>query len=264
MASSPSLKVTILGSGTSTGVPMPGCECAICRSPDSMNKRLRTSALVSFDDKNVVIDAGPDFREQMLRADVQHLDAVLFTHAHADHILGIDDLRPYNFKQRRSIPCYGTSTTLDQIRRIFFYIFDRDPTYTGGGVSDLSLYEIKPFTPFNIFGLTIEPFPLLHGNLQVMGFKIGDFAYATDCKEIPTESATLLGGIDTLVLGGLREQPHNTHMSISEAVEAGNKLGAKNLYLTHMSHSVDYRSVSDTLPSHVALCYDGLVLDIKR
>lgn len=262
MSPGTNLSITVLGCGTSTGVPMPACSCDVCLSKNEKNHRLRCSLLIQFNGKNILIDAGPDLRAQALRAKVDQIDAVLFTHSHADHILGIDDLRPYNFKQRHSIPCYGSTETLAQIRRVFFYVFDRDPNYLGGHVSDLSLFNIEPYLPFELFGLLIEPFLLLHGNAHVTGFKIGKFAYATDCKVLPPRSKELLSGIDTLILDGLRQREHSTHLTIAEALAEGKSLGVKNLYLTHMSHSIDYERDSALLPPGAAFCYDGLKLNL--
>lgn len=256
------LKITILGSGTSTGVPMPGCDCPVCHSENPRNHRLRTSALISFRGKNILIDVGPDFRQQMLTAKVAQIDAVVFTHAHADHVLGVDDLRVYNFKLNGPIPCYGTKDTLDQIKRIFYYVFDRDPRHMGGSVANLDLHPFENFESLNLFGLAITPFPLVHGNVAVTGFRFGNFAYATDCKEISDEARACLAGIDVMVLDGLREKEHPTHMTIAQAIEAGEKLGVKKLYLIHMSHSVEYEAVSKTLPGWVELAYDGLEINL--
>ena len=252
------LKITILGSGTSTGVPLPGCGCAVCISSDTRNNRLRTSAMITYQGKNILFDVGPDFRQQMLRHTVQSVDAVLFTHSHADHIMGIDDLRPYYFKQKKPIHCYGDEETLSQIRRIFYYIFDRDPRYQGGGIGELLLEPISQYDPFSVAGLSIQPFPLVHGHLTVLGFKIGNFAYATDCKTIPEFSRSLLQGIDTLVLDGLREEDHRTHMTIQQAITCGRDLGVKRLILTHLGHSVDYQATTAKLPEGVELAYDGM------
>jgi len=255
-------KVTILGSGTSTGVPMPGCECAVCLSDDPRNKRLRPSALITRGERNILIDAGPDFRQQALRARIPSIDAILFTHAHADHILGIDDLRCYNFKQSSSIPCFGTQPTLDQIRRIFFYVFDRDPNYLGGGISQLRLEPIVHEQQFEVHGMSILPFPLEHGRLTVTGFRVGRFAYATDCHAIPASAREALRGVETLVLDGLRDNPHQTHMTIDQAISNAEQLGVKKLYLIHMSHSVDHATTAARLPDWVELSYDGMTFSV--
>lgn len=253
------MKLEILGCGTSTGVPIPGCMCEVCRSGHPRNNRTRTSALLRLDDgNNILIDASTDLRFQALRADVRNVQAVLFTHAHADHILGIDDLRAYNFLQGSSIRCYGTPATLDAIRHAFHYIFDTASSYEGGMLPQLELVEIEPFKPFELLGLRIEPFLLGHGSMDVTGFKIGRLAYATDCKTIPPQSRALLKGIDDLVLDGLRHEEHRTHMTIAQAIEASRELEAARTYLTHMTHSVDYETVSRDLPPGVQLCYDGL------
>ncbi len=257
------LRITVLGCGTSTGVPMPGCACDVCNSPDEKNRRLRCSLLIQYSGKNILVDAGPDLRAQALRANIQHVDAVIFTHSHADHILGIDDLRPFNFKQGGSIPCYGTRETLEQIRRVFHYVFDRDPNYMGGLVSELTLNEIDYYESFELFGLRIEPFLLLHGNTNVAGLKIGNFAYATDCKVLPAKTKSLLTGIDTLILDGLRHRDHSTHLTIDEALAEAAELNAGKVFLTHMSHSIDYTIDSAKLPKSAALCFDGMTLEFN-
>jgi phosphoribosyl 1,2-cyclic phosphate phosphodiesterase len=263
MSEANSIRITILGSGTSTGVPMPGCSCSVCMSNNQFNKRLRTSAMISWGEHNIVIDTGPDFREQMLKSKVSLIDAVLFTHGHADHLLGIDDLRPFYFKKKKAIPCYGNTHALDQIKKIFFYIFERDPSYIGGGLAELQLNIFNDFETININGLNITPFPLWHGNLPVHGFKVGDFAYATDCKSIPEKSKELLYGTKTMVLDGLRMEKHPTHMTITEAISTGKELGIEKLYLIHMSHAVDHDLISQELPDGVMLCYDGLIINVS-
>ena len=250
--------LTILGSGTSTGVPMSGCDCAVCTSTDPKDNRLRSSALINFRGENILIDAGPDFRTQSLREKIPSIDAVLFTHAHADHIVGIDDLRPYCFKQRQAIPCYGAAETLEQIRAVFFYIFDKDPNYQGGGLADLTLNPVVHGEKFEICGLTITPFSLTHGNMTTSGFRFGNIAYATDCRIIPHESQQLLDNIEHLIITGLRYKSHPTHMTIDQACEVATKLAAKNTYLIHMSHAVGHQATMDKLPEGVCLCYDGM------
>ncbi len=253
------LRVKILGCGTSTGVPVPGCGCPVCRSPNPRNSRLRTSAIVRLPGGTItLIDASTDLRAQALQHGIDRIDAVLCTHSHADHILGIDDLRVFNLLTRRRIPLYGTAATLSEIRRIFSYIFEPDPRYEGGLLAQLDSYEITAFSPFTLDGARILPFQLWHGRLEVLGFRIGSFAYATDCKTIPEESYSALRELDVLVLDGLRYEAHRSHMTIPEAIEAAQRIGARKTYLTHMTHSVDYDTVNAQLPNGIELAYDGL------
>ena len=252
----------ILGCGTSTGVPVPGCKCAVCLSGKPLNQRLRTSALLKVrPDFNILIDASTDLRQQALRWNVDLVNAVLLTHAHADHILGMDDLRVFNFVIKQSLPCYGSQFTLDRVRETFPYIFQRDPDYQGGAIADLDLHRIDDLSPFEVGGLRIQPFPLLHGKVPVLGFRFGDLAYATDCISIPDVSLDILKGVRYLVLDGLRYKPHRTHMSIPQAIEYADRIGAEKTWFTHMTHTVDYDEVSAQLPSHVALAWDGLEIE---
>jgi phosphoribosyl 1,2-cyclic phosphate phosphodiesterase len=255
------MKFTLLGSGTSTGVPMPGCVCEVCTSTDPRNQRCRTSAYLHTDAGGILIDASTDLRHQALRWDVRRVDSVLFTHAHADHILGIDDLRVFNFVQKSSIPCYGSGKTLEGIRKMFGYLFDRDPLYEGGALARLELIEIEHSTPFVVQGLEIQPFELLHGRLPVTGYRFGPVAYATDCSAIPAESMEMLRGVKYLFLDGLRYEPHPTHLSIPEAIEIANALEAEQTWLIHTTHNVDYERVSADLPPGIALGYDGLEIN---
>lgn len=259
------MKLQILGCGTSTGVPLPGCKCKVCLSPDPKNKRMRTSAIIKDDSGfNILIDAGPDLRWQALNFGIDAVNAVLFTHAHADHIFGMDDLRSFNFVHKQAIPCYGNAGTIAHIRRVFSYVFEPDLSYPGGILPQLSLHEIYPTKSFELGGVNIVPFSLDHISVEVLGFRVGDVAYATDCKRIPEQSMQLLKGLRYLVLSGLRYEKHNTHLTIEEAIEYASKIGAEKTFLTHMAHSVDYQEVSAKLPAHVSLAYDGLELEIRK
>ena len=240
---------------------MPGCACAVCKSNDPRNHRLRASAYVTTPQgASILIDTSTDFRAQALRANIQRVDAVLYTHAHADHILGLDDLRSYNFIQRAPIPCYGDGHTLHELRRVFRYVFEPDPSYHGGALPQIELREILPFEPISISGVTVIPVPAFHGPLQILGFILGRLAYITDCKTLPDTTMERLREVDTLILDGLRPQQHTTHMTIAEAIEAGAALGVRRLILTHMSHSVDYETISRELPEWVELATDGMTV----
>ncbi len=253
----------ILGCGTSTGVPLPGCNCPVCLSGKGKNQRSRTSAVIMKDlAENILIDASTDLRSQCLTHNIRRIDAVLFTHAHADHILGTDDLRCFNYVSRNIIPCYGSATTFKRLIHFFDYIFEPDPDYMGGLLAQLTLHEIDEVTPFTICGIKIRPFKLMHGVTAVTGFRIGDVAYATDCKEIPEASRSVIRGVKFLVLDGLRNKPHRTHLTIDEAVALATELGAEKTYLTHMTHDLDYDELKSRLPAHIEPAYDGLEIPI--
>lgn len=250
----------ILGCGTSTGVPVPACDCKVCTSVDPKNNRLRTSALYRADNgTNILIDAGPDIRQQVLKYKIQKIDAVLFTHHHGDHIYGLDDLRGYSLATRQAIQCYATERVQNELKDRFKHVFFPDPGYTGGSLTQVALNTIPtPPTPFDVLGVRVEPFELQHGPVYVLGFKFGQIAYATDCNNIPSSSRKLLQGVKHLVLDGLRFEAHGTHFTIPEACNEAKRLGVKNTYLTHMTHTVDYAETSAALPGGVRLCFDGL------
>ncbi len=259
------MRITFLGTGTSTGVPVIACECDVCRSsrlPGSKNRRLRVSALLSWEDeegaKNVIIDTGPDFRQQMVLYRVQRLDAVLYTHYHADHLHGLDDIRIFCFRKRGPMPVYAGDETLKRIRVVYDYMFRKKTE--GGAVASLDLNEING--TFEIFGKTIEPIDVWHGSTRVICYRIGDFAFCTDCSRLPPEAKERLTGLDTLVLGALRPRPHSTHMSIEEATAAAQELNPRQTYFVHMAHEVDHETVNATLPDGIQLAYDGLTLEL--
>ncbi|NLF24396.1 MAG: MBL fold metallo-hydrolase [Deltaproteobacteria bacterium] len=255
--------IRILGCGTSTGVPIPACSCQVCTSSDPRNNRTRASALITFNDQqSLLIDACTDLRHQVLKWGVKNVHAVLFTHPHSDHILGLDDLRGFNFVQSEPIPCFACKDTLQELRRIFPYAFEPPPNYLGGQLVQLDFHEISPPQPFIALGKEIQPFLLMHGTKAATGYRIGDFAYATDCNHIPPQSKALLKGLRCLILDGLRHQPHATHFTISQAIEVAMELNAEITYLTHMTHDVDYESVSAKLPAKVRLAYDGLEIKL--
>jgi phosphoribosyl 1,2-cyclic phosphate phosphodiesterase len=262
----------VLGCGTSTGVPLPGCRCEVCLSTNPRNKRSRCSGVLKFSsdrdlngaplnesvERRILIDASTDLRSQALTFDLRRVDAVIFTHAHADHILGVEDLRAFNFVQRQQIPCFASLATNAELRRFYSYIFSPSPDYEGGGLAQLSLTDIVAGRSFSLFGVEILPFELFHGRMPVFGFRIGDFAYATDCSRIPTESVAHLQALQTLILDGLRYEAHPTHFTIPQACEVAAGLKVKQTYLTHMTHTVNYLEVSPKLPNGIALAHDGL------
>ena len=257
-------RFTLLGCGTSTGVPLPGCQCRVCTSNHPRNFRNRTSAIIHHAcGKALLIDAGPDLRYQCLQHRVRRVDAVLFTHAHADHIFGTDDLRSFNFVIGGPIQCYGSSETLAGLRRTFPYIIEPDPNYRGGKLTELELIEISNLSSFSVFDSELHAVPLPHGDMTVTGFRFGTIGYATDCKGLTPRAADVLRGVEHLFLDGLRWEPHNTHNSIDEAIAISKELGAKQTYLVHTTHTVDYDEVSAQLPPGVVLGYDGLTVEFS-
>ena len=251
----------MLGTGTSHGVPMIGCDCTTCHSTDARDRRLRPSIYIDVPDRvRILVDTATDLRQQALAHRITRVDAVLFTHAHADHILGLDDLRSFNALQGSPIPCYANREAWEQIRRQFSYVFE-GPLQIGGGVPQLTANEITG--PFFIRGIRIVPVPLWHGKLPILGFRLGNFAYLTDCNRIPDESLALLGGVDILVLDALRDEPHETHFTLGEAVAVAGSLGAQETYFTHMTHDLPHAKTNARLPEGMQLAYDGLVLDIE-
>jgi phosphoribosyl 1,2-cyclic phosphate phosphodiesterase len=252
--------VTFLGTGTSQGVPMIGCRCEVCLSSDPRDKRWRPSVIVRLDSgASVLVDTSADFRAQALAFDVTRIDAVLFTHSHADHIFGLDETRRFNTLQREAIPLYGDERTLSDIRRIFDYAF--------GASEGANEYvpRLKPFVLGGAFcfgGAEIVPVPVLHGPREILGFRIGGFAYLTDCSEIPDASWPLLEGLDVLVLGALRHRPHPSHFTVEDAVRAARRACARRTYLTHMCHDLGHAATNAQLPAGVELAYDGLTVTI--
>jgi phosphoribosyl 1,2-cyclic phosphate phosphodiesterase len=267
-----SLKVTVLGSGTSHGVPSIGCDCAVCRSTDPKDRRTRPSILLELRPdagdgqpafaravQSILVDTSTDLRSQALANDVRRVDAILFTHSHADHIFGLDDVRRYNQMQQSAIPCFADADTLDNLKRMFGYVFN-PPTQKGGGIPQLTIFRIAG--AFSLGGVEIVPVPLFHGRLPVLGFRIGTFAYLTDCNRIPDESWPLLDGVQTLILDALRHRPHSTHFSVSEALAASARLGAARTYFTHICHDLPHQATCARLPAGIELAYDGLVLHV--
>jgi phosphoribosyl 1,2-cyclic phosphate phosphodiesterase len=253
------IKLTFLGTGTSHGVPMIGCKCPVCTSSDPRNKRMRTSARVEVDGRSFIIDTTPEFRLQCLANDVEHVDAVLYTHAHADHIFGLDDIRRFNEMQDSEIACYGNGETLSTIRQAFDYIFK--PTQAGGGKPRITLNEVC--APFCADDIEITPIPIKHGCLDIFGYRIGNLAYITDCSEIPESSKPLLHNLDVLVLGALRRTAHETHFSLEEAVAAAKELAPRQTWFVHMAHKLDHEATNAVLPTNIRLAYDGQVVESR-
>lgn len=254
------MHITFLGTGTSHGVPMIACDCLTCRSSDPRDTRLRPSIYVRMaDGTGILVDAGPDLRQQALKHDVRRVDAILFTHGHADHILGLDETRRYTMLQQRAMPCYGDEQTLNDIRRMFAYVFD-PATPRGGGLPELDLRRIDG--PFDINGHEIVPVPVMHGQRPILGFRVGSFAYLTDCNAIPETSWPLLHNLDVVVLDALRVRPHPTHFSLAEAVDAAQRIAARRTYFTHMCHDLAHEETNRQLPAGMELAYDGLELEL--
>lgn len=249
------MNVTFLGTGTSHGVPMIGCDCPVCRSDDPRDKRTRSSVLVESDGVTLLIDTTPELRIQALREGVRHVDAVLFTHAHADHVFGLDDIRRFNDLSGQSMPCYGNAETLATIRQAFEYVFVQ--TQTGGGKPSLDLMPVEE-GEFRVKGVAVQPVKLMHGKLHILGYRIGGFAYLTDVSRIPEQSMTLLADLDVLVIGVIRHQPHETHFSLPEGLETVEKLQPKRAFFTHIAHKLGHEETNAALPPHIRLAYDGL------
>ena len=257
------IKVTVLGSGTSMGVPSLACHCRVCSSEDPHDNRLRPSLLLSRNGENVVIDTTPDFRQQALRVGLDRLDAILLTHAHADHILGFDDIRPFNIRQKSSLPVYGTEETFRAIRRAFAYVFDEAPTQSTVPSVDLHLVN----GPFELMGVQIVPVPLRHGDLEVLGFRFGRAAYLTDFSALPDSSAALLEGLDDLIVDALRDVPHPMHQTVEQALALIERLKPRRAWFTHIAHDLAHAETNDRLRKlglrHVQLAYDGLQFEVR-
>jgi phosphoribosyl 1,2-cyclic phosphate phosphodiesterase len=288
-----SLTITLLGTGTSHGVPMIGCDCDVCRSTDPRDKRSRPSILIellngasglgrtseipektsgavgadfsrraasAFADatRSILVDTSSDLRMQALTRDIRRVDAILFTHSHADHVFGLDEVRRFNKLQKAAIPCYADDTTITDLRRTFSYIFNTD-TAKGGGLPKITLMRIGGV--FSLGGRDIVPVPLLHGTRPILGYRVGSFAYLTDCSFIPDTSWPLLEGVTTLVIDALRERPHSTHFNVEQALAAAARIGAARTYFTHISHDLGHAATCARLPRGVELAYDGLILE---
>ena len=256
-----SLRISILGSGTSAGVPMIGCHCPVCSSPDPRDHRTRPSIALHYAGHSILIDTTPELRLQSIATGLDRIDAVVFTHAHADHIFGLDDLRRFNTILHGPLPLYANLETLGHLERCFPYAFA--PVER---VAD-ALYrpELTPVVitgPFDLFGRLWTPIPMIHGKAHVLGFRIGSFAYCTDCSSIPETSRALLQNLDVLILDGLRPRPHPTHLSFAQALEMIEALAPKQAYFTHIAHDMKHADIEATLPPNVRVSYDGQVIDL--
>lgn len=260
----------MLGSGTSHGVPAIGCDCAVCHSTDPRDRRTRTSIAIELRSdtgrpgiagavSSILIDTSTDLRAQALASGLRRIDAVLFTHSHADHVLGLDEMRRYNAMQQSAIGCYGNEDTLADVRRMFAYIFS-PPRQLGGGIPQLQLFRVAG--PFTMGGVEIVPVPLFHGRMPVLGYRLGAFAYLTDCNRIPDESWPLLDGVRTVIIDALRDRPHPTHFSVEQALDAIARIAPERAYLTHICHDLPHAATCARLPAGVELAYDGLVVDV--
>jgi phosphoribosyl 1,2-cyclic phosphate phosphodiesterase len=251
--------ILVLGSGTSVGVPMIGCTCKVCQSSDPHDKRLRPSVLLKLGAKRILIDTTPDLRYQALRASIERLDAVLYTHSHADHILGLDDIRPFNFLQRHDIPIFLSAETLRTLESVFAYVFENAPTESSRPRLTPHVFDTEPF---DVAGVEITPIRLAHGKSTVHGFRFGDCAYLTDHNGIPEESLERLQGLDVLFLDALRHNPHPTHSTVEQSLKTVEILKPKRAYFTHISHDLMHATLEERLPENVHLAYDELEIEI--
>lgn len=252
------MRITFLGTGTSSGVPRIACDCGVCRSADPHNQRLRCSLLIEHEGRAIVIDTPPDLRTQSLRQGLRRLDALLFTHAHADHLYGLDDVRCFRLDEREPLPCYADALTRERIAVVFDYAFRSGHP---SSVPQLALHAAETAT--TLWGLPVQPIPVQHGRLPVLGYRFGRFAYVTDCSAIPAASMALLHGVDVLVLGALRHREHPTHFSVAQALAAIAAIGPRQAWLTHIAHDLDHSATEASLPAHVRLAYDGLTLELE-
>ena len=253
--------ITVLGSGTSMGVPTLGCHCKVCTSSDPRDNRTRPSIMVQYEGRTILIDTTPDFRQQALRERVARIDAIVYTHGHADHIMGLDDVRPLNLRQRAPIPLYGSAETLAIIRRTFAYVFDNESPESA--IPNLTLHPQQHSEPFEVAGLQFEPVLLYHGRGQVYGYVFGNAAYLTDHSDIPEETLARLRHLDVLFLDALRHKPHPTHTTLSRAVQYVEQLSPRRAFFTHLSHDLPHERTEATLPDHIRLAYDGLRLTVQ-
>jgi len=257
------MRLTFLGTGTSFGVPQIGCGCAVCRSTDPRDKRSRSAALVEAGGSRILIDTPPELRLQLIAGGITQVDAVVYTHEHADHTAGIDDLRMFSVRQRGPLPIYGPPETLDRLRASFGYIFDDAVRpYEGTSKPSLELRALQPGRQVEVAGVPLLPLAFQHGHLRVYGYRFGSLAYITDVKSIPEAERNRLRGLDVLALNALWWRPHPTHLSIPEAVETAQALGARRTYLTHLTHETGHAELAGQLPEGILPAYDGLTVEV--
>jgi len=258
--------LTFLGSGTSMGVPTLGCGCAVCASAyiaGSPNRRTRPSVMVSYNGRNVLIDTGPDFHAQAVRENIRSVDAVLYTHGHADHVLGMDDLRPLSFAHPEDLPLYADDATADIIERVFEYTFRKTDRYPTSARVTLHRTSTEAGTEIDLFGAKFVRVPVTHGRHIIAGYRFGGAAYLTDMSDIPAESLPLLTGLDILVLDALRREPHPSHSHLSRSIELVEKIAPHRAFFTHVSHDLDHETTNAALPAHIRLAHDGLKLEFE-
>lgn len=254
------LTVTVLGSGTSAGIPVIACDCPICTSSNPRNTRLRASILLRSERRTILVDCGSDFRQQALTWGINRLDVLLLTHAHSDHIAGLDEIRLYNWRQGHAIPIFASAITWESIRRRFDYIFN--PMQIGGGVPDIVVNEVAT-EPFTAAGCRVVPLPAMHGNLPILGFRFGNFAYITDASYLSDETVEKLRGVRWFILNALRHKPHPTHFTVAQALAIAERVGAERTWFTHITHDLDHDETNRELPPHIQLAHDGLQFEIE-
>ncbi len=259
MENAVALRITVLGSGTSAGVPMIGCHCAVCTSQDTRDKRSRSSIVINYRNRNILIDTSPELRLQAVANSLDSIDGIVFTHAHADHIFGLDDVRRYNALLNAPLPLYASRETLDILQRVFPYAFTRQ---NEDRVFKPELIAKAITGPFDLCGVLWRPIPLLHGRHRVLGFRVGAFAYCTDCSTVPPESLAMLHDLDVLIIDGLRPKPHPTHFSFNQAMEIIQAVKPRRAFFTHLSHDAGHEEIEAGLPPHVRVCYDGMTIDL--
>ncbi len=260
MADTPhTVTLEFLGTGTSTGVPVPGCACGVCRSADPRDNRFRSSVLITNGDRRLVIDTGPEFRLQCLRAGIKSLDAVLITHNHADHLFGLDDVRPYSAFQGKTLPVWGSRHTLASIRVKFDYVWNA--VQVGGGVPDITLNAAEG--AFSAAGLNVLPLPIKHGRLDILGFRVGDLAYMSDISALPEETLPLLSDLGTMIISCVRLKRHNTHLNVAGAKRMHRLVRPERTYLTHLTHYFTHAGLASLMPEGMEPAYDGLVIPIR-
>lgn len=254
------MKINFLGTGTSQGIPVIACDCPTCLSNQKEDKRLRTSILISIQNKTILVDAGPDFRQQMLRAKVLDIDAILLTHEHNDHIIGLDDVRPFNFRYEKDMPIYATTSVQKELKHRFAYIFDNDPY---PGAPRLQLHNINKENPFWVDDIKVIPIEVMHGQLPVLGFRIEDFTYITDAKTIVDEELDKIKGTKVLVLNALHHKEHHSHLNLEQAIEMVEKIEPEKAYFTHISHKMGpAKEITNALPKGIELAYDGMTIHL--